>query len=588
MSSAQPPESTIPAGKNRRWLDPATAPQDAVAGLMTSVVSIPDGLASAAMAGVNPVYGLHAAAFGPLFGGLFISTQRMLITTTSASALAAGQAIGGLSGDGRDQALFLFVLLVGVFLAVMGLLKLGRLTRFVAHSVMTGFLIGVAVLLILDQLQQFVGHTVEGPNAVRETLGLATEVRQFDPATMVIGAITLVLVIALNRTRLRTISTLIALIVPSLIVPLMGWDSVALVEDVSVIPRGIPLPAIPSLAALSPELLVSALAVAIIIAVQGAGVGQSFPNRDGAAGNPSRDFIAQGAANLASGLFRGIPVGGSVGQTALNVSVGAQTRLAAILSGIAMLLILLLIPGLVGKAPMSSLAALMILAGLGAINLEEARSIWNTGWSSRLPLLITLLATLYLPIPAAVGVGVIISLILFISAASSDVSVHEMVRLPDGRIEEREPAAQLPSSAVTVLDITGSLFFAGARTLEQRLPSPKGVENPVVVLRLRGRTSIGATLIEVLNDYAHQIEAAGGRLYLSGVDEKVYDQLQRAAKLDLSGPVSIYTATGIIGESSRLAYADATAWTLSSRREGDGQQAMDGNSFAREEEETRL
>jgi SulP family sulfate permease len=265
---------------------------------------------------------------------------------------------------------------------------------------------------------------------------------------------------------------------------------------------------------------------------------------------------------VASGLFRGIPAGGSVGQTALNVAVGAQTRLAVIMAGMWMLLFVLLIPGLVGQAAMAALAALMILAGLGAINLAEARSIWDTGWSSRLPLVVTFVATLFISIPAAVGIGVVLTILLYLFSSSTDVKVREMILSPDGRMEERQPPKQLPSHAVTVLDIHGSLFFAGARTLAEKLPSPQGATQPVVVLRLRGRTRVGATLVEVLDDYADKVEAAGGRLYLSGVEEDIHQQLLHSHKLDLSGPVTIYPATNFVGESSQRAYADAIAWSV--------------------------
>jgi SulP family sulfate permease len=115
------------------------------------------------------------------------------------------------------------------------------------------------------------------------------------------------------------------------------------------------------------------------------------------------------------------------------------------------------------------------------------------------------------------------------------------------------------------LDISGSLFFAGARTLEELLPSPAGAENPVVVLRLRGYVRMGATFLEVLDNYSDKITAAGGRLYLSGVDEQAYEQIRRTRQLDLSGPVSVYAASAIQGESSQQAYADAMAWTLRPR-----------------------
>jgi SulP family sulfate permease len=155
-----------------------------------------------------------------------------------------------------------------------------------------------------------------------------------------------------------------------------------------------------------------------------------------------------------------------------------------------------------------------------------------------------------------------LTVLLYLASSSTDIKVREVVMLPDGQMEERQPPEQLPGKAVTVLDIHGSLFFAGARTLAEKLPSPQGADQPVVILRLRGRTRVGATLVDVLDDYADKIEAAGGRLYLSGVDEDIHAQLLRSHKLDLSGPVAIYEASDLIGESSRRAYADALAWTV--------------------------
>src|SRR3954447_1427456 len=121
-----------------------TLRHDVVAGLINAVVSVPDGLASAALAGVNPVYGLYTSVAAAISGSLLVSAQLMQIATTSASALVARQAIARYPSEERDQALFLLVVLAGVALAIFGLLRLGRLARFVSHAVMTGFLMGVA------------------------------------------------------------------------------------------------------------------------------------------------------------------------------------------------------------------------------------------------------------------------------------------------------------------------------------------------------------------------------------------------------------------------------------------------------------
>jgi SulP family sulfate permease len=425
----------------------------------------------------------------------------------------------------------------------------------------------VAVVLILDQFAPLVGFSPQGGNEVVQFLDLLAHVSQFSVPTILTGLLALGIAFGLGRTRLGALSSLMALLVPSLLVALLGLESVQRVVDVSPIPRGIPTPTLPNLMLLTPDLLLSALAIAVVIAVQGAGVSQSVENPDGRAVNPSRDMIAQGAANLASGLLSGIPAGGSVGQTALNVSVGARSRWSGVLGGVWMLVIVLLVPGLVGQVPMAVLAALMIQAGVSAIDFREARSIWNTGGAARWSILATFLATLVLSIPLAVATGVLLAVVLYLRSSASDVNVRQIIRLDDGRHAESDPPAQLPSNTVTVLDVDGSLFFAGARTLQEALPSPVGATRPVVILRLRGYTHVGATLIEVLDSYADDLADVGGRLYLSGVDAEVSAQLRRAGKLDLDQTAQIVPADRVIGASTAQAHAHASAW-LGGARDG--------------------
>jgi sulfate permease, SulP family len=541
--------------------------KDLVAGLINAVVSVPDGLASAALAGVNPVYGLYTSIAAPITGSLVESAQLMQIATTSASALAAAQAIRSYPEEQRSPALFLLVVLVGVSLAIFGVLRLGRLIRFVSHAVMTGFLIGVAVVLIMDQLAPLVGFSPRGGNEVTQLADLVSHPGQFNVPTTITGLLAIGIVLGLGRTRLATLSSLVALVVPSLVVALLGWRGVQRVVDVSPIPQGIPTPALPNLALLTPDLVLASMALAVVIAVQGAGVSQSVENPDASPVSVSRDMLAQGVGNVASGLFSGIPAGGSVGQTALNVSVGARSRWAGVFGGIWMLVIVLLAPGLVEQVPMSVLAALMILAGIGAIDVREARSIWNTGGAARLSILVTFLATLVLSVPVAVGAGVLLTVVLYLASSASDVKVRALVPAGAGRFSESDPPARLPSNSVTVLDVYGSLFFAGARTLADALPSPNGATRPAVVLRLRGRTQVGATLIEVLDDYADELAETGGRLYLSGVDARLSRQLRHAGKLDLNRTVRLVPADAIVGASTEQALAHAQAWLGNARND---------------------
>jgi SulP family sulfate permease len=141
-----------------------------------------------------------------------------------------------------------------------------------------------------------------------------------------------------------------------------------------------------------------------------------------------------------------------------------------------------------------------------------------------------------------------------------DLRVVELRRRTDGRVEEHPAPSTLPSRSVTILEVYGSLLYAGARTLEARLPNPSGAQVPVVVLRLRGRTSLGATAFTVLQHFADRLHTAGGRLYLSGVDPTVVATFRRAGQLDEEGPLRIAGATSIVGESTDAAATEAEAW----------------------------
>ena len=540
--------------------------QDVVAGLTSAIGNVPEGMADSLLVGVNPVYGLYASLVGPLVGGLFSSTQLMMVTTTSAAALASGQALISFAGDERDNALFLMVILIGVFQIVFGLLKLGQLTRFVSYSVMTGFLAGLAMLLILSQLPTAAGYEAAGSNKLTQAIDLLLHIAHINVLSLVLAALTLILAVILSRTRLGHFASIVAIAIPSLLVFFLQLDNVEIVRDISEIPRGFPTPVLPDFSE-ALNVASGAASIALIILVQAAGVSQSVPNPDGAPRSISRDIVAQGAANIASGFFRGLPVGGSLSGTSFALVAGARSRWALIFTGLWMAVIVLIIPGLVGYIAMPALGALLILAGFRSLKPSDISSVWSTGWGSRIAAIVTFIGTLILPIQLAVGLGVLLSSLLYINQSSTDVSLVRLVKRPDGQIEELKAPKKLSSHEVTVLDIYGHLFYAGARTLEQQLPAPEGSQSPVVVLRLRGYNSLGATLLDVLSDYAEKLQAVGGRLYLSGMSEAAYEQVVDSGRIELMGPVHAYEAEPVIWESTSEAVTDARTWLVGRRHE---------------------
>jgi SulP family sulfate permease len=537
----------------------AALSRDGIAGLNLAVANVPDGLANGALVGVNPIFGLYATMMGPIVGGLFSSSQLMVITTTAAASLTASQALTGIPEASRAEAMVVMVILVGVFQLLLGLLRLGRLARFVSYSVTTGLLTGISVLLILSQLPAMTGRTAAGPNKVAQTLDLLSHPGQLDPYALATGSIALLLAILLPRTGLRYAGRMAAVVAASGLAALLSLDSVRTVGDIGTITAGFPTPAVPSFASML-GVVTGALSVAVVTLVQGVGVSQTVPNLDGTRTSISRDFVAQGLANVASGLFRGLPVGGSLSSTALTVLSGAVSRWAAILGGLFMAVLLLLAPGLVAHVAMPALAALLILAGASSLKYREFLVVWRTGWPSRLAGVTTFFCTLLLPIQAAVGIGMVLAALLHMNESASDISVVELVPRPDGRVEERAAPAALAPGQVTVLDIYGHLFYAGARTLEQFLPEPRGAAGPAVVLRLRGRSSLGATLIDVLVRYAGTLDRVRGRLYLAGLGPTALQQLARAGALAPAGKIHAFPATAARGESTDQARADAERW----------------------------
>ncbi|WP_114856378.1 SulP family inorganic anion transporter [Brachybacterium sp. YJGR34] len=536
--------------------------QDTIAAMPSAVSSVPDGMASAALIGVSPVIGLYSSIIGPAVGGLTSSTRMMIVRTTTAAALAAGSALATVDEEHRTSALFLLTIISGALMIVAGVARLGRYARFVSHSVMTGFLTGVAASIIFGQLSGLTGAEVSGSTNLAKAFDLVRHLGRIDPWTFVVGLLTLGILYGLQRTRFFSVSALAALILPTLLVVLAGLESVAQVQDGGEIPAGIPRPALPDLGLLSVDLVAGAAAVAVIVLVQGAGVSESSPNEGGEPSSTNRDFIAQGIANVAVGLFRGQPVGGSVSGTALNVAVGARTRWAAILSGLLLLPIVVLFSGLVGLVPEPVLAGVLIFAAIGAIKPATLKVIWRTALTSKVAMGTTFLATLFLPVAAAVGIGVALSLVMQLNQETNDLKVVELEPLPDGRFRERPAPRTLTSHQPTVLDVYGSLLYAGSKTMQARLPDPTGAEGAAVIIRLHGRTALGATFYRMMADYARQLAAHGGRLYLSGLDPQLLEQAERAGGMDLTGPVQALTATGLIGESTNRALAEARTWLV--------------------------
>jgi SulP family sulfate permease len=537
---------------------------DLIAGLTTGVANIPDAMASAILAGINPLQGLYAVMIGTPLGALFGSSAFMNVAATSALAITAGSAVAGYSEDARASAITTLALLTGVVMLLAGLLKLGRLLRFVSNSVVIGFLTGVSINVILSQLGDFTGYASEYSNKVVKAIDTLLHLNQIDPQTTAIGLLTVAVILLVDRTRLRNFSMLFGMLIGSVVVVILGWIEVQLVSDVATIPDTLKLITIVQLPdlTLAPALIADAIALAIIALVQGAGVSKAYPNPDGKYPDSSRDFVGQAAANIGAGFFQGMPIGGSVSATALNISSGAKSRWANVFSGLVVVVAVLVFSPAVSQVAMPAMAAVLIVAGFQSIKWNRLADIWATGWPPRIVMLVTLVLTLAIPLQQAVFLGVLLSILAhFFITSTHEVRLTQLIPNPDGTVTEGPAPAELASNAVTLLQIYGNMTFTGAETLEQYLPKAGSATRPVVILRLRAQEGIGSSFVTVLERYSQQVKAVGGRLMVAGVSKKVKGQLDRTETTsDLLGPENVFVATTNLGASTRAALAAAQRW----------------------------
>jgi len=554
-------QSNIIATYKQRWsIRPRNLVPDLIAGFTTAVSSIPDSMASALLAGINPLTGLYTMIIATPLGALFTSSEAMHISTTSALSLAVASSLTGMSPDMKLQAVYMLALMVGVIQITLGLLKMGYLVRFVPFSVMTGFLNGVAILIILGQLGDFTGYSSPYSNRVVQAFDTAVNTAKIIPPILVVGLVTVILILVFNRFKLtKRYSLILAMIIASTLAALPSFELVPTVGDVTSVPNALPQFHLPNFSLLL-SLIIPAFALSIIGLVQGAGISQGYANPDGKFPDPSGDFFGQGVANLAASFFRGMPAGGSLSGTALVVGSGARTRWANVFAGILIAIIILLFSHLVELIAMPALAGLLMVIGFQTIKPTDITTVWQTGLTPRVVMIITFVGTLIMPLQFAVLMGVALSIVLYITQQANRIKLVEIIPQKGGFPLERPAPAILPSHKITLLYPYGSLFYAAAKTLEENLPVPEDSRNAVVIFLLRGYDQFGSTMIGVLDRYARTVQDHGGKLILAGLSEGVQTQLERTGLLELIGKENIFMATDEVGMAANQAFEYGQKW----------------------------
>lgn len=537
---------------------------DAIAGVTGAVAGAPQAMGFAIIAGVSPLYGLYTAFVGTMIGAVFSNSRMMTIAPTNALAVVVGSTLLPISPNDRIEYLFVLTFLVGIYQVAFSLLRLGQLTRFVSNAVMTGFITGAGTLIILGQVRHLTGYESDaGGQMLSRFWDWLIHLPESDPETTVIGVVATLMIYFLHHTRFKSLATLFAMIATSVFIVLADWQSVPLVEELSKIPSTLPNLIVPDFDLVS-GLLSTALALAVLASVQSAALVKSIPDVEGATSSnkddDNRDLFGQGVANLVASFFQGMPVGGSLSRTAVNISSGARTRMANVFAGVFVGLMLLLFGNLIERIALAALAGHLVVAALSLIKLDAIRMAWQVSLSGRISMIVTFLSTLLFPLEYSIYIGVGLSLAMYVYSSSIWLHVTHLVPIGNNQFREDDIPDSLPANQPIILSIYGNLYFAAVQHLEELLPPAETADHCVVILRLRHNPYMGTTGLKFLKQYADDLAKHNSRLILIGVGEAIQAQMERTGTLEDFGLDNIYYTNNVVFSAAQRALVEADRW----------------------------
>lgn len=503
---------------------------DIIAGLTVAMVAIPQAIAYALIADLPPHTGLYSAIVGTIVGALWGSSHHLQTGPTNATSLLILPALLAVATPGTPEyltAAATIAVLAGLIKLLAGLARLGMLINFVSDSVVIGFTSGAGLLIIVNQLRHLLRLNVPTAPALDQMLrNVVIHLPETHLPSLLLGVGTMAMALMLKRIRPRLPNALIALTLASLITVIAGQT--VEVRIVGALPKGLPLFKVPPLTDLRliGELSTTALAVAAFSLIEATSAARTIAAATRQRLDSNQEFIGQGLAGIACGLWSGYPPSGSMARSAINLQAGGRTALANVFCGLFVLLALLVFAPLAAHIPLSALAGLVIVAAAGLINRREIERIWRSAGGDRAIMVVTLLATLLLPLQFAVLSGILMSLGYYLLKTSTP-RVRPV--LPDDRFEHLIHRPDKPSCPqLGIIEILGDLYFGAAHHVEECIERNL-TENPTqrfLLLRLQSVERIDISGIHALENIMRSYRERGGDLFLTRVREPVAEVMR--------------------------------------------------------------
>jgi SulP family sulfate permease len=506
--------------------------KDVTAGIIVAIIALPLSIALALASGVGPEAGIFTA----IVAGFVISALGGSSVQIAGPTAAFATIVAGIVAKNGMDGLIIATILAGVFLILMGLCHFGSLIKFIPYTITTGFTSGIAVTIVIGQLKDFFG--ISYPNGVKpiETVeklrAFFENFFTFSLDALIVGGVSLAILILAPYVLKKVPGSLPAVIVGILMVRFLPLK-VATIGNLYSISNSLPTLHIPTMSlSMIGDALPNAFTIAVLAAIESL---LSCVVADGMINGKHRsdmELVAQGAGNIASALFGGIPATGAIARTAANIKNGGRTPIAGIVHSITLVIVLVVLMPFAGMIPMPTIAAILFVV---AYNMCQWRTfvhlIRTAPKSDIIVLLTTFILTVVFDLVVAIEIGMVLACLLFIKRMSEETHVDSWTYVDDDTPDVDEHLRRLPLQ-IRVYEITGPLFFGAADAIEHIVVKDF---TTCLILRMRSVPALDSTALNALQNLTKVCESKGITLVFSHVNEQPMKVMVKSGFVDLVG-----------------------------------------------------
>ncbi len=509
-----------------------TFTSDVIAGIIVAIIALPLSVALAIASGVAPEKGLYTAIIAGFVIALLGGSKVNISGPTAAFATIVAGVVATYGIDG----LVVATIMAGVILIIMGVFKLGALIKYIPKTITTGFTSGIAVTIVIGQLKDFMGLTFpEGANAIETTEKLACVAESLSTINMqavLVGIFSLVILILWPKVSKKIPGSIIAVVVGTAIVKAFNME-VNTIGDLYTISKSLPAFSVPQVNfEMIKQLLPSAFTIAILAAIESL---LSCVVSDGMISdkhNSNTELIAQGAGNIFSGLFGGIPATGAIARTAANVKNGGKTPVSGIIHAVVLLLVLVLLMPYAAWIPMPVIAAVLFVVAYNMCEWRQFVKICKIAPKSDiLVLVLTFVLTVVFDLVVAIEIGLLLTVILFMKRMTQVTHVRTWTPVDDAQENDVERLKEIPEKT-QVFEIDGPMFFA---TSDVVASIPIKPDSKVVVLRMRNVPTLDVSALDTLTKVYDFCDNNNISVIFSHVNEQPLSVLKKSQFYDKVG-----------------------------------------------------